>query len=127
MSLVLCAQCDRHIRHNETACPFCGAPHTPLTFAQEPGKKGWIQPLSRAAIVFFGASAITAAASACDKDGPPPNTPAADSGAAPAPTSAPTTAPSPANRDGGTSANPPAPTPTTPMPVALYGVAPVNK
>lgn len=67
MRLVACPGCQRHVRVNETACPFCSA-------ALE-GVAAPLRPLlerSRAAVVFFS----TAAMVGCGKDtATPPPTP----------------------------------------------------
>ena len=58
-SLVSCAECARHVRATEVACPFCGA-------ALESGVARPAPPfpidraLGRAAVVFMGATALVA-------------------------------------------------------------------
>lgn len=57
MKLVACTGCARHVRCDEAACPFCGRATAPCASAD-----GAAPPaaLSRAALVFLGASAIAA-------------------------------------------------------------------
>jgi hypothetical protein len=65
VSLVPCTLCARHVRASETACPFCGGtlmapvPTSPMA-------------LSRAALIFAGATTLTA----CGKEPAPPAPPA---------------------------------------------------
>ena len=62
--LLPCASCSRHIRADESACPFCHA-SVPLGFgafeaeaSARSSKAG--RPLSRAAVLFVGASVAAA-------------------------------------------------------------------
>jgi hypothetical protein len=62
-SLIPCESCFRHFRFTEHACPFCGAAPPPrLASVKAPALPR--ARLSRAALA-FGASALTAVASAC--------------------------------------------------------------
>ena len=62
--LQTCPSCSRHIKVDEAACPFCGAP-TPEGFASTARRPvPFSAPLSRAAILFLGA------ASACGSSSP---------------------------------------------------------
>jgi hypothetical protein len=69
MSLVTCSGCQRHVKRDETACPFCGHELA----ATEPRRAAG-PVLSRTAAIFAGATAIAA----CGKEPqpPPPPTPA---------------------------------------------------
>jgi len=67
MRLHPCPECHRHIKNQETACPFCGTSVTPREETLAPA----VRVAGRAAIVF-----ATAAAMACGKKDAPP-TPAA--------------------------------------------------
>ena len=69
MSLHPCPECRRHIKNQETACPFCGTSVTPRSPAIVPA----VRVAGRAAVVF-----ATAAAMACGKKDAPPPTPAVD-------------------------------------------------
>ena len=69
MSLVSCSGCQRHVKREETACPFCG--HELEAASPEPRRAGPV--LSRAAAIFAGATAIAA----CGKEPQPPPAPAA--------------------------------------------------
>lgn len=104
-----CPSCARHVRSYETACPFCearlpGECTLPDDVGAEPRSPGG-RPLTRAALVLMGATAITA----CGKSGA--NDPAAHGSAVdiygPAPVA-----------DAGL-AEPP------PLPVAVYGPPPI--
>ena len=57
MKLVACAGCARHVRCGEDACPFCGAalPACPHATTIDPPVA-----LSRAALLFLGATAVAA-------------------------------------------------------------------
>lgn len=57
--LVLCAACERHVRSDESACPFCGG----SLEGQQPRFLG-TTPASRAAALFVGATALVG----CGKD-----------------------------------------------------------
>lgn len=53
--LVPCPACDRHVRSGDPACPFCGA----KTVAAPSGATGpAARALTRAAILFVGATAV---------------------------------------------------------------------
>src|SRR5437879_709996 len=51
-----CPSCAQHVRAGETACPFCGA----ALEARACEKPAGARPLSRAAILFVGATAAAA-------------------------------------------------------------------
>jgi hypothetical protein len=64
MHLVPCPSCDRHVRATERACPFCSAALPEAALAAAPA----VAPvagrgLTRAAILFAGAAAITGCSS----------------------------------------------------------------
>ncbi len=65
--LTPCPSCSRHVKVGPPSCPFCGgAVPTDVparTFASPAGK-----PLTRAALMFAGAAAVTA----CSSNGPSP-------------------------------------------------------
>jgi hypothetical protein len=78
MKLVQCPGCARHIRRDETACPFC---HRAVAFEACDGNCQTSLAPSRAAVLFIGATALAA----CGKEngggsevvavyGPPPMT-----------------------------------------------------
>lgn len=111
MSLAPCPTCTRHLRLQETACPFCGA----ATATQlEPTGGKVVLGVSRAMLVFGSVVALSAAASACGE----PHATATIYGGPP-----------PAAEDGG-AAKPPEPTlkpdaSVAPMaPAAAYGAPP---
>jgi hypothetical protein len=54
MSLVPCADCSRHIRDDEAACPFCGARVKRIAQRRAIASS---RPMSRAAVLFVGAAA----------------------------------------------------------------------
>ena len=58
MKLVPCPSCERHIRSDETACPFCTQPVAFCTSGRcaENGERA----LSRAAVLVLGATALAA-------------------------------------------------------------------
>lgn len=56
-TLAACTGCGRHIRISETTCPFCGTTATPRVIAQADVSSAG-RPLTRAAILFAGATAI---------------------------------------------------------------------
>ncbi len=60
--LVPCPSCQRHVRHVETACPFCGAA---VELASTPAPQMPRTRLSRAATFAFGATLVGAALGAC--------------------------------------------------------------
>ncbi len=64
--LVLCSSCSRHVRASERTCPFCNEAQP----AVRPPAPTYAKPLSRAAIVFASATAITACGKT-QKDDPP--------------------------------------------------------
>jgi hypothetical protein len=114
-----CTECHRHVRGNETRCPFCDAELAAVAPAAS-AKPG--TPLTRAAII-FGAAATVAA---CVSGGPDPGpTSSSSSGGSSSGTS-------------GTSSSGAAPAYGVPEidsgpdkddsggPVALYGPAPVQ-
>jgi hypothetical protein len=132
-----CPSCARHIKSEEALCPFCGSA-TPEGFGAIARPKG-PAPLSRAAILFMSATAVTgvSAATACSSSssgtgtttdagtdtggpvaayGPPPvmDSGQLDSGG-------PVAAYGPAIIDSGTDA-----AQDTGGPVAAYGPAPVD-
>ena len=56
MRLELCPGCERHIRSDESACPFCQQTVAFTCTGPCHGERA----LSRAAVVFLGAAALTA-------------------------------------------------------------------
>lgn len=60
--LIPCDACSRHLRADETRCPFCGASHTPKHLAYAP-----IPRLSRAALAALGALTVVPATMALDR------------------------------------------------------------
>jgi hypothetical protein len=52
---VACAACARHVREGEAACPFCGEAIPEGTAAPRPPARSG--PITRAAILFVGATA----------------------------------------------------------------------
>jgi hypothetical protein len=62
-----CPSCAQHLRASETVCPFCGA-SLPEGFGicAQPAPRG--QPMSRAALLFVGATVATG----CGADAPVP-------------------------------------------------------
>ena len=59
-SLVVCAACSRHIRRNETACPFCNAAIT-SDVANAPERAMPTTRLGRVALFTFAAVSVGAA------------------------------------------------------------------
>lgn len=55
--LLPCPECDRHVRATEPRCPFCDAP---LPAAEAAPARRPAAALTRAAILFAGATAVTA-------------------------------------------------------------------
>src|SRR5437868_9608391 len=55
-----CASCARHVRADETRCPFCGGEPGPMEVREA---ARWTGRVTRAAIVLLGASAAGAACS----------------------------------------------------------------
>jgi hypothetical protein len=108
-----CTECHRHVRGDETRCPFCDAE---LSAALPGGAKAPGLPLTRAAII-FGAAATVAA---CVSGGPDTTSSSSSSGG---------------SSSGNTSSSGAAPAYGVPEidsgdqdsggPVALYGPAPV--
>jgi hypothetical protein len=63
-----CESCARHIRATEAACPFCGAT---VTEVAAPTARGSIaRPMSRAALLFMGATTTIG----CGSSSTPPTT-----------------------------------------------------
>jgi hypothetical protein len=109
-----CGACARHIRTDEAACPFCGAP-VPEGFGPAARPK-FSPPVSRAALLFVGAAAATGCGGSTS--GSPPG----DSGSADVTQDvaqdAPTDSSTPISEAGDDAAD-------TGQPVALYGPGPV--
>jgi hypothetical protein len=59
-SLVPCAVCQRHVRHHESACPFCGAERKPT--AGPVRERGLVRDAKRATLVALG---LTLTSPAC--------------------------------------------------------------
>lgn len=59
-SLVLCADCRRHVRHHERQCPFCGAARTPAPRARR--ETALARDATRATLIALG---LTMAGQAC--------------------------------------------------------------
>jgi hypothetical protein len=55
-----CESCARHIRAGEAACPFCGAA---VTQVAAPARGSVARPMSRAALLFMGATTSIACGS----------------------------------------------------------------
>jgi hypothetical protein len=65
--LILCSECERHIRRDEGVCPFCGAAVSDQTRAVVPRRAP--RGLSRAKLYAFNAAVVTGiAAAACGGD-----------------------------------------------------------
>lgn len=80
--LHLCPSCGRHVRKEETSCPFC-ATALPDDFAECTGPRvsALARPLTRAALVLAGATAIGACGKSKATDpATPPATTTADAG-----------------------------------------------
>lgn len=124
--LLACTGCARHVRAEETVCPFCGQSLEGLA----PRPLAPLPELSRAAAVFIGAAAVVG----CGKEaapppppapitnpnelavpayGPPPNTVAVDPTPPPPPPPPPDAAPPPPASDA-----------AAPLPVPVYGPPP---
>jgi len=67
MSLVVCPECSRHIRRNETACPFCGAA-VAASVAGAPERALPTTRLGRTALFAFAAASVSAAACGSSTD-----------------------------------------------------------
>lgn len=78
MRLVSCSGCERHVRADDEACPFCGAA---VEAPPEPTGRRPVGRLGRAAMFAFGAS-LALAGCADDRDPPAPayGTPPMDAG-----------------------------------------------
>jgi hypothetical protein len=112
-----CTACHRHVRRNETNCPFCDAD---LATAADGSLKVPGTPLTRAAII-FGAATVVAACTSGGPDTPGPSSSSggsssgntsSSSGAAPAYGVPEIDSGDPDTKDSG-------------GPVALYGPAPI--
>lgn len=77
MSLIACTGCQRHVRSDETSCPFCGAG----VVAPPPGPPRTIGRLGRAALFAFGATLGATTAGCVDSAVPLYGAPAVDAGA----------------------------------------------
>lgn len=84
MHLVLCPECQRHVRDDVSTCPFCG---TARGVDVSPGAPVRVARLGRAAIMAFGVAASAASLGACAKE---PDNIAQPYGAPPNPTPTPT-------------------------------------
>lgn len=116
MQLVLCPDCQRHVRDDAAACPFCGSSHASHA---SPGSPVRVARLGRAAIMAFGVAASAASLGACAKE---PDNIAQPYGAPPNPTPTPTvseTAPPVVDAA-------PAPTETTPKKDAGVATVPTT-
>jgi hypothetical protein len=67
MSLVICTECNRHIRRYEGHCPFCSAAISPA-LAASPPRPLPTGRLSRAAILAFAAASLGTACGGKDTD-----------------------------------------------------------
>lgn len=116
-----CVACQRHIAVSETACPFCSAAVPEGFGAAAASRTAGLainRPLSRAAILFAGATAIAACSS---------GTPATGSSGSSGSTSGDVqTLYGPAPVDAADDVTDSAPAQDAPGPVALYGPAPVD-
>ncbi len=88
MHLVLCPDCQRHVRDDASSCPFCGRAASSQDDGSRPGAPVRVARLGRAAIMAFGVAASAASLSACAKE---PDNIAQPYGAPPNPTPTPTT------------------------------------
>lgn len=61
-----CSGCSRHVRRDETACPFCGEAFAPATPAEPPRLQ---RRLRRALVFAFRAGLAGVAAASCGDDG----------------------------------------------------------
>lgn len=86
MRLVLCSECQRHVRDDANACPFCGR-----EIAVTKASPERIVRLGRAAIMAFGVAATAVSVDACKNT----DSIVQPYGAPPTPTPDPTTAPPP--------------------------------
>lgn len=110
-TLVPCTGCQRHVRADETACPFCGVA-VDASLARPEGVNG--AGLSRAAVIALGA-ALAAACSqpaAPNEPGAPPAGPPATTMGKPSPPAPTTTGTSPKDDPGSM--------------VSMYGMATVT-
>src|SRR5204863_3620737 len=62
-ALVPCSSCARHVRVDETSCPFCDAAVPANAADAIPRPPPWRGPVTRAALMFFGATAVGACSS----------------------------------------------------------------
>lgn len=69
MQLEPCPSCKRHVRTDETVCPFCAA-EIRGALANAPTRAQPLQRLGRAALLTFGLTASASALVACDDDAP---------------------------------------------------------
>ena len=90
-----CPSCQRHVRTNTAACPFCAAALDPSALAVAPDLGG--MRLGRAAMFAFAATVSAVACRSTQSDGVAPSTVVVDT---PAPSASPSVAPS-------TAVNPP--------------------
>lgn len=58
MSLVICGECNRHVRRVESRCPFCNA-EIPLALAQSVERTLPTRRLSRGALITFAAASFS--------------------------------------------------------------------
>ena len=79
--LVPCSGCDRHVRADEPACPFCG--EAPSAAARRPSARRVPERAGRAAMFAFGA-ALAAASSGCGQSHGPTEDAGATEDAGPA-------------------------------------------
>lgn len=68
-SLVTCPECSRHLRTNETACPFCQADVADAIASAVPRLMP-VAGMSRAAMMAFAAASLGAAACSSSETGP---------------------------------------------------------
>jgi uncharacterized membrane protein YgcG len=111
-----CTACSRHVRITDGECPFCGvANESAKTAPVDLGK-----PLSRAAVVFFGATALAACTGG-------PNDPTSSSSSSSGNSSGGgnTSSSSGTSGSGTSSGTNPEPDPD-PMPQPAYGVPPID-
>lgn len=112
-----CASCARHVRVTDVSCPFCGGPMGEVTAVPVASRA-----LSRAAVVFFGATTLAA----CVGGPGDPSTSTSSGGGSSSGTSSGASGSSgaPGASSSGTSGDPePEPDPGA---QPLYGPAPVN-
>jgi hypothetical protein len=70
-NLAACTSCARHVRVDEAACPFCGAPLDDA-FRALPAPRAFAARLGRAALYALGAAGTVSVTMACGGGSPQP-------------------------------------------------------